>query len=100
MTTLYMIELVLPNPITPEFMELIPQNMEVTNKLLSEGKVQYYTVSLEQSKVWMVVEAETEFDAQAILAELPLSLHMTPVFYPTTFHRNSSNISFPSISLN
>lgn len=100
MTTLYMIELALPNPITAEFMELIPKNLEVTNQLLSEGKIQYYTVSLERSKVWMVVQAETEFEAQSILAELPLSLYMTPTFFPTTFHQNTNNISFPAISLN
>ena len=100
MTTLYMIELALPDPITPEFMALIPQNMEVTNKLLSEGKIQYYTVSLERSRVWMVVEAESEFDAESVLADLPLSPYMTPTFFPIMFHRNATNISFPAISLN
>ena len=95
-----MVEFELPNPLSQDFINLIPSNRIVTNKLLNKGKFQSYTLSAERSKLWIVVVAESELDVLNILAELPLSDLMLPTIIPLAFHNTSSAWKMPTMSMN
>lgn len=95
-----MVEFEIPNPLTVGFMRKIPAHRKMVNQFLADDKIVNYTLSMDRSKLWMVVKAESEFEAEAIVAELPLTIYMTPVMYPLMFHNNSYDLRLPALSLN
>lgn len=100
MDKLFMVEYEIPNPLTVGFMRKIPAHRKMVNEFLADDKIVNYTLSMDRSKLWMVVKAENEFEAQAIIAELPLAMYMTPVIHQLMFHNNSFDLRLPALSLN
>jgi len=97
---LFMVEFEVPNPLTVGFMRKIPAHRKMVNRFLADDKIVNYTLSMDKSKLWMVVKAPSEFDAEAIIAELPLTIYMTPVMHQLMFHNNSFDLRLPALSLN
>ena len=100
MEKLFMVEFEIPSPLTVGFMRKIPAHRKMVHRFLADDKIVSYTLAMDKSKLWMVVKAETEFDAEAIIAELPLSSYMTPIIHPLMFHNNSFDLRLPALSLN
>ena len=96
----FMVEFKLPNPLSEEFINLIPANRMVTNRFLNTGKFQSYTLSADRSKLWVVVVAESELEVMEIISELPLSDFMLPNIVPLAFHNTTSAWRLPALSLN
>lgn len=96
----FMVEFQLPQPLTQEFIQLIPQNRLKTNKFLQEGIFRSYTLSADRTKLWIIVVGESEFEVMETLSELPLSEFMHPTVSPLAFHNTTTAWEIPAISLN
>ncbi len=95
-----MVEFDIPSNLTAGFMRKIPAHRKMVHQFLAEDKIVNYTLAMDKSKIWMVVKAETEFDAETIIAELPLSMYMIPIIHPLMFHNSSFDLRLPALSLN
>ncbi len=85
----FMIEFELPETFNDEFLELIPSQRDMVNQMLIEGKLKSYSLSMDRSRVWAVASADSEFEAMEIIAQLPLSMFMTPMIHELMFYNAS-----------
>ncbi len=95
----YMVDFQLPDNITTEFMDLVPYQRMVVNKLFEEGKIVSYALSLENSKLWGIFSANSELEVMDIISDLPLTPFMKVDICLLTFY-NDSKTSTPKFSLN
>lgn len=94
----FMIEFDLPEAPGEEFFSLVPRQRYLINTLMAEGKVKSYSLAIDRSRLWMVAEADTEFEVMEMIADMPLSPYMTPSVSELMFH-NTYEILVP-FSLN
>lgn len=85
----YMIEFELPEVMTEEFMALIPQQRYVINQMLAEGTIKSYSLSMDRSRLWVVMSAVSEFEAMEMVDTFPLRDFMTPHFCELMFHNTA-----------
>ena len=95
-----MIEIELPKVLDEEFLALIPEQVEQINKFISQSKISSYALSLSRSRLWTTIEANSEVEVQEILAAFPLYKWMKCTIHNLMFNYQSSNVTFPPISLN
>jgi len=95
----YMVDIDLPDTITEEFMTLIPQQREQVNKLMLEGKINSYTLSMDRTKLWIILSAKSDGDVFRLLATFPMRRFMDAKIVELAFH-NTITTAFPQISLN
>lgn len=95
----YMVDIDLPKEVSEEFISLIPTQREQVNKLMAEGKINSYTLSMDRSRLWIILTAKTDSDVFKLLATFPLRRYMDAKIYELAFH-NTITAQFPQISLN
>ena len=95
----YMIDINLPASPEEEFFTLIPKQRAVINELMSEGTITSYTLSVERTKLWVLVNAESEGEVMDILYRFPMLKFMRFKIHELMFHQMVA-FRFPSISLN
>lgn len=95
----FMVDIDLHDANSDAFMRLIPSQRAVVNELMYEGKITSYCVSLDRSKLWMVVIARDEDQVMEYLAKFPLIQFMDCEIAPLLFS-NSAQQTFSHISLN
>lgn len=95
----YMVDFTLPEVLTEEFMSLIPYQRARVNQFFSEGKLVNYALSLEESKLWAVFNANSELDVMELIAEMPLTKFMQVRVSMLTFY-NTSQERMPAFSMN
>ena len=95
----FMIDISLPASPDEDFFRLIPNQRAVVNELMSEGTITSYTLSEERTKLWVLVNAETENEAMDVLYQFPMFKYMRFKIYPLLFHQAVA-FRFPAISLN
>ena len=88
-------------PMNPDegFFELIPRQRAHIDKLLEQGTVMSYSLSLDRSRLWVTMNARTEREAIEILSAFPMFKYFEPTLYPLMFH-NTSLMSQLKVSLN
>ncbi|HYD21660.1 MAG TPA: hypothetical protein VEB40_09320 [Flavipsychrobacter sp.] len=97
--TQYLFEIELP-PFTEEMTETIPAHREYIDKLLAEGVMLSYSVSIQRNMIWCVIAADEEAQAMELIAAFPMHRFFSDVScHPLLLH-NSSPASLPDISLN
>ena len=69
---LYMVEIGLPHYFSQEFMALIPEQRALVNELQSDGVIHSYSLSLDRSKLWVVMVAESPEEVDDILESFPI----------------------------
>jgi muconolactone delta-isomerase len=94
-----MVDFSLPDVLTEEFLGLIPQQRARVNRLFREGKLINYALSLENSKMWAVFNANSELDVMDMVTEMPLSKFMRIEVSILTFY-NSMTEDLPAFSMN
>lgn len=94
-----MIEFELPEEFTEEFMALIPEQRQMINRMMSEGTLKSYSLAMDRSVLWVVVEAASEFEVMEIIARMPLCDYMQPFISELMFHNRSEAVMAP-FSLN
>ncbi len=60
-----------------EFMSFVPQHRTYINHLIDKGTIDYYSVSMETMRSWMVINATDKQAVQEYLAKSPLYKYWT-----------------------
>ncbi len=94
----YMVEVRFSRDMTPEFMSLIPAQQAHIHRLMQQNVLSSYVLSLERTKLWTIVNADTEEEAIAIIEAFPMYAYFKVDFFSLTF--NNQAVAMPSISLN
>lgn len=95
----YMVDFTLPELLTEEFLGLIPFQRAKVNRLFREGRLINYALSLENSKMWAVFNANSEMEVLEMVAELPLTKFMKLEVSMLTFY-NAMSEEMPAFSMN
>jgi len=95
----FMVDFTMPSDLPEEFVSRIPQQRSAVNKLLSEGKILNYALSLENSKLWAVFSAHSEAEVMELVHRLPLTRYMKVSVSELTIY-NASNPFAPAFSVN
>lgn len=94
----FMVEFDLPS-FTEEFVARIPAQRLKINELLVAGKIHSYSLSLDRSRLWCIINADTEIDVLDIIDEFPLKDFMYSTIHPLMFS-NGVTFKIPAFSLN
>ncbi|TNE55028.1 MAG: hypothetical protein EP344_13645 [Bacteroidetes bacterium] len=94
-----MVEFVLPQPLSEAFISCIPEQRQAVNKLLHEGKILNYSLSLETSKLWVIFSANSEVELMELISSLPLTHYMKVHISELTFF-HSANAFASTFSVN
>lgn len=86
MNKAFMIEFDLPDSPDEEFFSLVPRQRYIINNLMAEGKVKSYSLALDRSRLWVIAQADSEFEVMEMIADMPLSPYMTPSVSELMFH--------------
>lgn len=95
----YMVDIQLRDAHTEAFAQLIPEQRTIVNDLMFDGKITNYCVSLDRSKVWILMVADDEEVVLDILSKFPLIEFMDCEISELLFY-NSAQQHFSHISLN
>ena len=88
-----MVEFELPEVLTEEFLNLVPQQRFVINKMLSDGQLKSYSLSMDRSTLWAVMTATSEFEVMELITQMPLCDYMTPHVSELMFHNGAETIT-------
>lgn len=94
----YMVEFDIPQPLTDDFLEMIPEQRAVIDKLFSDGKLLSYTVASDRRRVWAVIIAESESELLSYIDILPMTPYMDYDYNELMFY-NTVHL-MPAMSLN
>lgn len=72
----YIVESLLPTPLTEEFINLIPLHRMKVNELMAAGKVSTYLLALDRSKLWITIHVDKSDNLWDILNSLPLAPYL------------------------
>jgi len=95
----YMIDIELPASPSEEFIELIPSQRAQVNALMGEGKVASYSLSMDRTRLWVIVNAKSPEAARGIIASFPIIAFIKFRMHELAFH-NSVRFLRPQFSLN
>jgi len=98
MKQFYMVELELPELFVQNFTDQIKEQRKKIEEFMSQGTIKSYSLSLNRSKLWMILSAYSEFEVMDIISDLPSSEFMVPSIAPLMFHNTNQQV--PSFSLN
>jgi len=95
----FMVDFRLPAELTVEFMGLIGDQRAMVNILISERTIENYMLSLEENRLWVVINAGSEYEVMEIIQQLPLTPFMNYKISILTFY-NAADAYAPEFSLN
>jgi len=95
----FLVDFALPDSLDEEFMDLIPYQRAMVNRLFKDGILMNYALSLESSRMWAVVNAQSEMEVQAIISDLPLTEFMSVEINMLTFYNSMQPVT-PDFSMN
>ena len=95
----YMVDITLPAEPNEEFLSLIPRQRAQVQKLLELGTVLGYSLSLDRTRLWIMLSAKHQREAMEILSSFPLFAWFDVSLYPLMFH-NTSTVPLLKVSMN
>ena len=95
----FMVDFSLPEVLTEEFMNQIPFQRAAVDRFFKEGRLVNYYLSLENSKIWAVFNANSEMAVMDMIADLPLTPFMHVEISMLTFY-NSIHQEIHNFSMN
>lgn len=87
-----MVEFELPEEFSKEFIALIPSQRLHIDELLALGRIRSYALSLDKSVLWVIAEAESEFEVMEMIAGMPLADYMQPFVSELMFHHTAEKL--------
>jgi hypothetical protein len=81
------------------FMSLVPSHRVYINNLIDTGTIEYYSVSMETQRCWMIVNAISKNDVQAMLIKSPLKKYWT-IEIDELFVYDAQSYRLPALQLN
>lgn len=94
-----MVDFTLPKVLPEDFLRLIPHQRAKASQLFREGKLVNYALSLDESKMWAVFNANSEREVLDFVSDMPLTRFMKIRVSMLTFY-NSVNAEGPVFSMN
>lgn len=82
-----------------EFMSLVPQHRLYINGLIDKGIIDYYSVSMETQRCWMIVTAANKKEVDDYLLQTPLHKYWT-IEIDQLFVYDSQTYRLPALQLN
>jgi len=98
-TVQFMVDFTMPHELPDEFVERIPDQRAIVHKMLHEGKILNYALSLENSKLWAVFSVGSETELMQLVQRLPLTRYMKVRVSELTFY-NAAHPFTPAFSMN
>ena len=95
----FMVDFSLPKVLPEEFLRQIPHQRAKVNKLFRDGKLVNYALSLDNSKIWATINANSELDVLQLISQLPLTRFMKYQINLLTFY-SAVNADAPVFSMN
>ncbi|MBR9919918.1 MAG: hypothetical protein GYB31_03705 [Bacteroidetes bacterium] len=92
MNRIFMVEFALPAVMTEEFMQRIPAQRAMVDKLMAEGNIKAYSLALDRSKLWTIMRGESEFEIMETIARFPLVDFMDPDISELSFHNSEDHV--------
>jgi hypothetical protein len=85
-------------PLTDEMIAVVPRQRHTLQQFMLDKKIYSYSLSVDRSKLWAVVNADSEDDLIDIIEGLPMTKFLKYHYSELMFH-NAAQI-LPSLSLN
>ncbi len=95
----FMVNINLPEDIDDNFESLIPDHRLFIDQLMNQGTISTYSLSADRSRLWISFNCRNEREVAKHINNFPIIDYITYEIAPLLFH-NTSQILFPSISLN
>lgn len=68
----FMADINLPQVQGEDFMNKIPEQRLVVDQLMDDGKISNYAVSMDRSKLWILIEANDVNEVESIIQTFPI----------------------------
>jgi hypothetical protein len=82
-----------------EFMALVPPHRIYINRLIENGVIEFYSVSLESMRSWIIINAADKPEVEYILSQSPLYRYWT-VEVDELYVYDAPGYRLPSFQLN
>jgi len=82
-----------------EFMTLVPPHRVYINSLIEKGIIDYYSVSMETQRCWIIVNANNKKEVNDHLQKSPLKKYWT-LEIDELFVYDAQNYRLPAVQLN
>lgn len=92
MKKIFMVEFEMPEIFTEEFVALIPRQRYVINQLLAKRVIHSYSLANDRSRLWIVVNADSEWEVMDIIGQMPLNDFMKPNIHELMFHNSAEAV--------
>ena len=93
-----MVEFYVPQPLTEDFLDMIPKQREAVDELFATGKLLSYSLAMDRSTLWAIMLADNESELITLIDSLPMSAYMDFDYSELMFH-NTVHL-MPTMSLN
>ena len=81
------------------FMNLVPAHRILINNFIENGKIDYYAVSMETQRCWMIMNASSKIDVENYLMKTPLYKYWT-IEIDELFVYDAQSYRLPALQLN
>lgn len=82
-----------------EFMSLVPPHRVYVNSLIEKNIMDYYSVSMETQRCWMILNATSKKEVEKILSKSPLFRYWT-IEIDELFVYDGQSYRLPALQLN
>lgn len=82
-----------------DFMSLVPPHRVYVNSLIEKNVLDYYSVSMETQRCWMIINATNKEEVEKILSKSPLFRYWT-VEIDELFVYDGQSYRLPALQLN
>jgi len=94
----YMADINLPK-LSKELIALIPRQICIINRLMQSGKLSTYTLSMDRTKLWVMIRADNENEAINVLRTFPFYPYIDFYIYKLALNNIIPSLA-PRLSLN
>ena len=82
-----------------DFMALVPPHRVYINSLIEKGVIDYYSVSMETQRCWIIINANNKKEVDSYLQKSPLKKYWT-LEIDELFVYDAQNYRLPALQLN
>ncbi len=95
----YMVIMTLTEVVNDEFILLIPRQRARINHLLDDGVVRSYSLALDRSRLWAIIQGKSAEEVMNIVAEFPIRKFVDVEIAELEFH-NTTISALLAVSMN
>jgi len=95
----YIVNIELPETLPEEFIAKIPKQRKQIDRLFVEGRLYFYSLAYDRTRLWTGVRAESIEEVWNILYTFPLIEYMNAEIHELAFHHSTKNHTI-ELSLN